>query len=210
MGGEVIRTDRAASPAVLSPVNLAINNYGILGGNRLDLAQGSLERTGNDFDLGIEGKGFFVVQTAAGTLYTRNGSFHVSSQGQLDTSEGVLVVGQQGAIPVVDGQFSVGPDGSISVIGAVAGNIKLVEFPDGTQLESAGKTYYSAPANSAAAATQSRVQQGALESSNVNPVAGVVELIAVQRYAELMQRALSMFHTDMNGLAQDLSRVSNS
>ncbi len=199
-----------ASSAPLSTINQAINNYGILGGNRLDLGQGSLERTGNDFDLAIEGKGFFVVQTAAGELYTRNGGFHVSPQGQLVTSEGDPVMGQQGPIAVVDGPFSVGPDGTISVNGAVAGNIKLVEFPDGTQLESVGKTYYSAPVNSAKAATQSGVQQGTLESSNVNPVAGVVELIAVQRYAELMQRALSMFHSDMNGLAQEISHVSAS
>ena len=86
----------------------------------------------------------------------------------------------------------------------------MVEFPAGTQLESAGKNYYSAPANKAIAATDSRIQQGMLETSNVNPVTGMVDLVAVQRYAELMQRALSMFHTDMNSAAQDIARVSGS
>lgn len=199
-----------ASMGHLSNINQAINNYGILGGSQLDLSQGNLERTGNDLDLAIEGKGFFVVQTAAGQVYTRNGNFHVSTAGQLVTSEGDAVLGQQGPIPIVGGPVSISADGTISINGAVAGSIKMVEFPTGTQLESVGKTYYSAPANSATTATQSLIQQGTLESSNANPVTGAVELVAVQRYAELMQRALSMFHTDMNAVAQDLARVSPS
>jgi flagellar basal-body rod protein FlgF/flagellar basal-body rod protein FlgG len=94
------------------------------------------------------------------------------------------------------------------VNGAVAGKIKLVEFPAGTQLESVGKTYYSAPAKSDTAATKSTISQGTLESSNVNPVASAVELVAVQRYAEMMQRALSMFHSELNRIATDeLPRV---
>jgi len=200
----------SASGLALTPVNQAINNYGILGGNRLDLSQANLERTGNDLDLGIQGKAFFVVKTPAGEMYTRNGNFHVSADGQLETAEGDLVLGQQGPIPIVGGPVSVAADGTISINGAVAGNIKMVEFPGGTQLESAGKNYYSAPANKAVAATDSRIQQGMLETSNVNPVTGMVDLVAVQRYAELMQRALSMFHTDMNSAAQDIARVSGS
>ena len=94
--------------------------------------------------------------------------------------------------------------------GALAGKLKIVDFPAGTPIESMGNTYYSAPEASATPATQSSVQQGTLESSNVNPVASAVELVTVQRYAELMQRALSLFHTDMNQVAtQDLPRVNN-
>ena len=99
--------------------------------------------------------------------------------------------------------MTVSPDGTISVNGAVAGKIKLVEFAPGTALESIGKTYYSAPAKSDVPAKQSTMAQGSLESSNVNPVAGAVELVAVQRYAEMMQRALSMFHTEFNRIATD-------
>jgi flagellar basal-body rod protein FlgF len=200
----------SASALPLSPINQAINNYGILGGNRLDLSQGNLEKTGNDLDLGIQGKGFFAVQTPAGELYTRNGNFHVSTAGQLVTSEGDPVMGPKGPIPIVGGPVSISPDGTISIAGAVAGSIKMVEFPDGTPLQSVGKTYYSAPAKSAVAATHSSMQQGMLEASNVNPVASAVELVAVQRYAELMQRALSMFHSDMDGVVQNLSQVSTS
>lgn len=199
-----------ASGAPTSALNKAINNFGVLGGTSLDLTQGNLDRTGNDLDLGIEGPGFFEVKTPGGQVFTRNGNFHVSPQGQLVTSEGDPVMGDQGPIPIVGGPVSVSSDGTISVNGAVAGKVKMVEFPSGTKLESVGKTYYSAPAKSEQAATQSKIEQEMLESSNVNPVASAVELVTTQRYAELMQRALSMFHSDMNEIAaSELPRVTN-
>lgn len=200
-----------SSGAPLSGLNQAVNDYSILGGGQLDLSQGSLERTGNELDLGIEGHGFFAVQTANGQLFTRDGNFHVSPKGELVTSAGDTVLGTDDRpIPIVGAPVSVGPDGTISVNGALAGQLKIVDFPAAAPLESVGKTYYSAPEKSAVAATQASVQQGMLESSNVNPVASSIELITVQRYAELMQRALTMFHTEMNQVATtDLPRVPN-
>jgi len=186
-----------------SALNQAVNNFGILGGSQMDLTQGNLEHTGNDLDLAIQGPGFFVVQTANGRMFTRNGNFQVSAQGQLITGEGDPVMGDNGVIRIIGGPTTIGPDGTVSVNGAVAGKIKLVEFPAGTAMESVGKTYYSAPAKSDTAATKSTMSQGNLESSNVNPVASAVELVTVQRYAEMMQRALSMFHSEFNRIATD-------
>ena len=124
------------------------------------------------------------------------------------TAQGDPVMGDHGVIRIVGGPVTVSADGTISVKGAVAGKIKLVEFPPGTAMESVGKTYYSAPQNTGTPAKQSTMVQGSLESSNVNPVAGAVELVAVQRYAEMMQRALSMFHTEFNRIAtEDLPKV---
>jgi len=201
----------ASGAAPLSGLNMAVNDYSVLGGSQLDLSQGNLERTGNDLDLGIEGRGFFAIQTANGPMFTRNGNFHVSPKGELVTSAGDRVLGTDDRpIPIVGAPVSVGPDGTISVNGALAGQLKVVDFAPGTPLESAGNTYYSAPDKTAIPAAQASVQQGMLESSNVNPVASSIELITVQRYAELMQRALTMFHTDMNQVAaQELPRVSN-
>jgi flagellar basal-body rod protein FlgF len=200
-----------SSSLPLSGLNQAVNNYSVIGGGQLDLSQGSLERTGNDLDFGIEGRGFFAVQTAGGQLFTRDGSFHVSPKGQLVTSTGDTVLGTDNRpIPIVGAPVSVSPDGTISVNGALAGQLKVVDFPAGTPLESVGKTYYSAPEKTGAPATEASIQQGTLESSNVNPVASSIELITVQRYAELMQRALTMFHTEMNQVAtQDLPKVTS-
>jgi flagellar basal-body rod protein FlgF len=198
----------AASGHPGSKLNQAVNDFGISGGSQMDLTQGNLEHTGNDLDFAVQGPGFFEVKTVNGPAFTRNGNFQVSAQGQLTTAQGDPVMGEQGPIRIVGGPVTVSPDGTISVSGAVAGKVKLVEFLPGTALESVGKTYYSAPAQSQAPAKQSTIAQGSLESSNVNPVAGAVELVAVQRYAEMMQRALSMFHSEFNRVAtEDLPKV---
>jgi flagellar basal-body rod protein FlgF len=206
---EVFRTLLASSSIMpMSGLNQAVNNYSVLGGSQVDFTQGSLDKTGNDLDLGIQGSGFFVVQTAAGQVFTRNGSFHVSAKGKLVTAEGDPVLGDAGPIDIVGGPVAVSSDGTISVNGAVAGQLKIADFPPGTNLTNVGATYYSAPTKSDIPATGASVQQGSLEASNVNPVTSAVELITLQRYAELMQRALSMFHSDMNQVAaQDLPRV---
>lgn len=191
-----------------SSLNRAINNYGVLGETTLDMSQGALQKTGNDLDLALQGSGFFVVQTAKGTVYTRNGGFQVSSKGQLITAAGDTVVGEKGPITMLPGPVSISADGTISSNGAVTGKLKLVDFPAGTALTSEGGTYYTAPPNTAATATDSTVQQGALESSNVNPVAGMVELISAQRSDEMMQRALSMFNSEIDKTAtQDLPKI---
>jgi flagellar basal-body rod protein FlgF len=192
-----------------SPLSKAINNLGILSGTTLDLSQGSMQKTGNDLDLAIQGPSFFVVQTANGPKYTRNGSFQVSPKGQLVTSAGDAVMGDKGVIPMLPGPVSIGPDGTISSDGAVAGKLRLVDFPANTSLQSEGGTYYSAPANTATPASDSTVLQGSLENSNVNPIYSMVELITAQRAAETMQRALLTFNSDMDKTAtQDLPKVS--
>jgi flagellar basal-body rod protein FlgF/flagellar basal-body rod protein FlgG len=200
----------SASGHAGSQLNAAVNDFGILGGSQLDTSQGNLDHTGNDLDFAVQGPGYFIVQTPHGEVFTRNGNFQVSAQGQLMTSEGDPVMGEQGIIRIVGGPVSVSPDGTISVNGAVAGKMKLVEFSAGTAIESVGKTYYSAPRNEAVAATKSTIAQGSLESSNVNPVSSAVELVGVQRYAEMMQRALKMFDSEMNKTAtEDLPRVNS-
>jgi flagellar basal-body rod protein FlgF/flagellar basal-body rod protein FlgG len=191
-----------------SPLNQAVNDYGIMSGTTLDQAQGALQKTGNELDAGIEGPGYFVVQTANGPMYTRNGAFQVSSKGQLVTAHGDAVMGDKGVITMLPGVVSISANGTISSDGALSGKLKVVEFPAGTQMMSVGDTYYSAPANTAAAATYSNVRQGMLESSNVNPIVSMVELVTAQRSAEMMQRALSMFNSEIDKTAtQELPKV---
>jgi flagellar basal-body rod protein FlgF len=194
-------------------LNGATNNFGVLEGTHLDLTAGNLETTGNPLDVGIEGGGFFAIQTARGTRYTRNGSFQVSSSGQLVTASGDLVLGnfklkEKGGISVPAGAVSIASDGTLSVNGAIAGSIQLVEFAPGTQLTAEGGTLIAAPEGSAKPVLQPEVKQGALESSNVNSVSSIVTLIGVQRQAEMMQRAMSLFDTEFNQIAStQLARV---
>ena len=191
-----------------TPLNQAINNFGVMSGMTLDQSQGSMQKTGNPLDLGIEGKGYFQVQTPSGNVYTRNGGFHVSAKSQLMTASGDLVMGDAGPITIPSGKISISANGNISVNGAVTGKLKVVEFKDGTQLSNLGNTYYGAPAGTEQDSTDSSVRQGMLESSNVNPVLSMVELVTAQRSAEMMQRALAMFNSEMDKTAtQDLPKV---
>jgi flagellar basal-body rod protein FlgF/flagellar basal-body rod protein FlgG len=191
-----------------NPLNAAANDFGVLGGGRVDLASGSLTATGNPLDLAIAGKGFFAVKSGQNVLYTRNGGFHRTPTGQLVTQEGDALLGEQGAITLPEGAVAVSSDGTVSVDGAVVAKLRVAEFARDTNLIAAGRALYSAPADSALAPAASSIRQGMLEESNVSPIAGVVQLITIQRNAEMMQRALSLFDSQFNQTAvQDLAHV---
>jgi len=189
-----------ASPhaARLGPLNRAINDFGILGGAAIDLSNGSVENTGNDLDVALEGSGFLTAQTQAGVRYTRNGSMKIGVNGDLETQSGDPVLGQQGPIQIPSGKISISADGTISQNGAVVDKLRIADFPPGTQLAAEGNSYYSAPDGSEQPAADPRVRQGAIEASNLNAVEGTVSLIELQRQMELMQNALTIFHNDFN------------
>jgi flagellar basal-body rod protein FlgF/flagellar basal-body rod protein FlgG len=197
-----------ASNRSANPLNAVLNEFGVLGGSRVDMASGSLTATGNPFDLAVAGKGFFVIQSHRGTLYTRNGAFQRTPEGRLVTAEGDPVLGEQGAITLPNGLVAVSADGTLSVDGAVVAKLRLAEFAPTTILTATGNALYSAGDGSALPPASSAVRQGMLEASNVSPIEGVVELITVQRNAEMMQRALTLLDSQLNQTAaQDLARV---
>ena len=193
-----------------SVMNDAVNSFGVTGSSSLDLTQGSLEHTGNDLDVAVDGPGFLKVQTSAGTAYTRNGSLKVSVQGQLQTAAGDNLVGNNGPIMLPQGAtVSIATDGTILANGAIAGRINVVELAANANVQSLGGTYYTAPASAEVPAVHSQLRQGVLEGSNVNPVGTVVQLIDAQRSSESMRHALSMIDSEMDKTAAtDLARVS--
>lgn len=193
----------------LTSLNQAVNNYGVLGGAAVDLKTGEFQKTGNDLDLAMEGAGWFVVNTPAGTRYTRGGSFHTNAAGRLLTATGDTVMGEQGPVDLPGGPITVSSDGTVSQNGAVVATLKLVTFKDGTSLAPEGNSYYQAPAGSEQPAADPRLMQGSLESSNMNPISGTIGLMTLERHAQLLEQALSIFHSVFNNLpGQDLSRVS--
>ena len=197
-----------AAPGIRNVLNVAVNNFGVLEGTHLDLSAGNLQTTGNPLDVGIEGPGFLAIQTDRGLRYTRNGNFRIARTGELVTSAGDPVMGENGAIRVPAGAISISADGTLSVNSTVAGKIRLVEFPSDAKLVSEGDVLLDAPEGGARPAKQTSMRQGTLESSNVNSVMAVMTLIGVQREAEMMQRALSMFYGEFNRIASnDVPRV---
>ncbi len=198
-----------AQESAASPVDEAVNNFGVLGDSQVDTAQGTLEPTGSDLDFAIQGSGWFAVEVNGTRLLTRNGNFHVARDGRLVTSNGNPVLGAQGPITVPPGKLSVSGDGTLSVDGALAGQLQLFSLPAGSSPLAVGGSYFSAEG----AAPQKgggggSILQGSLESSNVNGITAAVGLVSLQRRYDLLQQALTVFHTDFNRIAaQDLPRL---
>jgi flagellar basal-body rod protein FlgF/flagellar basal-body rod protein FlgG len=112
-------------------------------------------------------------------------------------------------IPVPPGQVSVGVDGAISVAGGVVATVGVFTFPAGTQLTPEGANRYLAPEGAKPEISKNAaIHQGAIENANQSVIQGTLNLIVVQREAEMMQRVLTVFHTEFNKFAsEDLPRV---
>ncbi len=196
--------------AINSQLNTAVNDYGVLGGNQIDLSQGQMTTTGYPLDLSLEGQGFFAVLDQQGTIqYTRDGSFTRSNKGVLTTRQGEPVLDTKGKpIIIPSGPVTIAGDGTVSVNGGVAGKIGIFTFAGGTPLVPEGVSRYQAPPKTAKLTAAAVVHQGKLESSNQNVVQGTLQLILVQRQAEMMMKALSVFSSDLDQQAsQELPRV---
>jgi flagellar basal-body rod protein FlgF len=207
---EYFRSVLLGPDALNSQLGQTVNNYGLVGGDRLNLGQGALQTTGNPLDLAVEGQGFFAVATAHGIRYTRDGSFHRSQAGMLVTSAGEPVLSTTGQpIPIPPGEVSVGGNGVVSVAGGVVATVGVFTFPASAQLAPEGANRYVAPGGGTATlSTDAAIHQGAIESANQDVVQGTLDLIVMQRQAEMMQKALTVFHTEFNKFAtEDLPRV---
>jgi len=206
---EFFRDALAGQGAGDSQLNGAVNRYGVLGGNQLDLGQGALIKTGSATDVAIQGQGFFAVQTALGERYTRDGSFQRTKDGTLIDSAGDPVLDTaHKAVRLPAGKLAIGTDGAISVDGAVAAQIGVFTAP-ATSLIPEGTNRYTVndPAKVAPSRTFS-LEQGQLEGSNQDVISGSLQLVLIQRQAEMMQKALSLFHNDIDRTAsEDLPKV---
>jgi flagellar basal-body rod protein FlgF len=199
--------------ASASQVGDAVNDFGVLGGNLIDQGQGTITATGNPLDLALNGPGFFAIQTAQGVQYTRDGGFTRSDTGVLQTMQGEAVLDGNGEpITVPTGEVNVGPDGSISVTtaegSAISGRVGVFGFARDTALVALGTNRFAIPDGTQAVSLDTSIEQGSLEGANLDAVHGTMQLILVQRQAEMMQKALSVFNNDFDKTAaEDLGRV---
>ena len=208
---EYFRSVSAGPEGVDSQLGQAVNNYGLLGGDRLSMAQGPLQQTGNPLDLAIEGQGFLPIQTANGMRYTRDGSFHRSQDRRsLVTAANEPVLSSTASRSRFrQARFRWG-DGVLSVGGGAVATVGVFSFPASVQ-NSRRKAPTAMPLADGVTPTQSQRcsrHQGAIEAANQDVVQGTLDLIVMQRQAEMMQKALTVFHTEFNKIAtEDLPRV---
>jgi flagellar basal body rod protein FlgG len=156
---------------------------------------GPFQNTGRPLDLAITGDGYFVLSGGpGGTLYTRNGSFELNSEGQLQTTSGLTVQGEGGPIfiPPTASRITVGPDGIVLADNNQVGRIQLARFPNprGT-LRRVGDTLFQGPPPPVQQELGDvRVEQGYREGSNVQVVREMVLMLSGMRYYEASERAL--------------------
>jgi flagellar basal-body rod protein FlgF/flagellar basal-body rod protein FlgG len=202
-----------AMMTVSQAVQKAVTQFGLLGGTRFDLAQGTLEITGNDADVALEGPGFFAVLTNNGLRYTRDGTFRLDKDRNLVTLQGDKVLSQAPNRPpqpiqIPSGKISISTDGSLSVEGALVAKLRVDNFPPGTPLRQEGNNYLSAPDGAGKPALNATVRQGALETSNSDAIRSTIALIDLQRTSQIMEKALGIFHNNFNLTAvQEVPRV---
>jgi flagellar basal-body rod protein FlgG len=177
--------------------------------------QGNLQQTGNQFDLAINGQGFFQIQLPDGTTaYTRDGSFHVDANGGLVTASGFALVPAI-TVPPNAQSVTIGQDGTVSVTlpGQAApqniGSIQLATFQNPAGLESRGQNLFVETAASGTASANTPgtnglglLQQGYLETSNVNVVEELVSMIQTQRAYEINSKAIQTSDQMLGRLAQ--------
>lgn len=153
---------------------------------------GPLQQTGGQLDAAIVGTGFFEVQSPEGLQYTRSGRFSINDKGELSTPEGWPIMGQGGAISINGNSIDIGDDGQVLVDGDVVGVLRVVDFDDPSQLRKTGSTLFKADNPSAGIkdAQAYRISQGSLESSNVDAIRTMTEIIESMRVFETYQKVI--------------------
>jgi flagellar basal-body rod protein FlgG len=189
---------------VSNPLNTVGNlSYGIRSSEvKTNFEQGQLHSTGNSFDLALRGKGFFSIETPEGERYTRGGDFTKDSEGYIVTEEGYKVLGEAGYIKVDGSNITVNEKGEVYSDSQLVDRLKLVDFNDYEVLRKEGNGLLRIEEGTEAefVAAAGLVQQGFLESSNVNSVKEMVEMMTMMRSYEANQKIIKI-HDELIGKA---------
>lgn len=202
-----------SSAGTLAPTGLQIG-YGVaVGASYRIMEQGTLNNTGNDFDIAVSGRGFLRVTMPDGTTtYTRDGSFQINQDGQMVTKEG-FALDPAITVPIDATNFTITASGTVSAkVGGVVtelGTITLSLFANEAGLEALGDNKY---AETTASGTPTdatpgldgsgTLRQGFLEASNVDAITSITQLITAQRSYELNSRVISTADEMMSTLNQ--------
>ncbi len=184
----------------LVPTGIEVGNGSRVASTSKVFTQGQLTNTGEKLDLAIQGEGFFEVQRSDGTIgYTRDGTFKLNAQGQVVTADGLpLLSGFQTVAP--GSEVTIAEDGQVtlqSASGTQSFRLTMTRFANPAGLRSLGGNLYEETAASGAPEVGNpgeqgfgRTVQGYIETSNVNIVEEMVNLIIAQRAYEINSKSI--------------------
>lgn len=178
-----------------------------------DTRAGVMTPTGNPYDMAVNGEGFLSVQTPEGVRYTRNGHFTLDPDGRIVTREGYALLDDGGAeITVNDttlGTPVISEDGTIAQGDTQIGKVGLVTFDNQQDLRAVGDSLFDAGTAAAQPAPPAtRLVQGMVEGSNVQPVVEMTRMIELQRRYQTMQNLLTSDNELQRTAIQRLGKLS--
>lgn len=190
-------------------------NLGVkIGENYTDYSQGPFKVTGNTYDLGLSGTGFFTIEFAGkdgttSTKYTRDGSFVANVDGYLMTKDGDYVLNTDNSRIKVDPNQPVVIDkrGNITQNGRTFTTIKITDFEDYNYLEHYGENFFVPVDGARVKPGDYTINQGYLETSNVQAVQEMVEMISVSRQYESNQKLITTIDDTLRIASTQLGKV---
>ncbi|MDB4991106.1 MAG: flgG [Myxococcaceae bacterium] len=195
------------------PAPLRADKFVRVDQNQLDSTSGMLRPTGNTLDVGIHGEGFFTVHTPQGDRLTRSGNFMLNANGEISTQDGYPVIGdgnQPIVIPRNTKSIEITTDGVVRADNVDIARFALKRVSDPTRLVREGTTNYAVTKDTSVTTMGTQlgkvqVMQGHLEASNVNPIAGLNELITVNRSFDALQKVIESFQNIDQRAARDIA-----
>jgi flagellar basal-body rod protein FlgF len=183
--------------------------FPVVGHPAPSMEQGTLERTGNSLDIALSGPGWFAIETPQGVAYTRDGRLTIDPYGEvrsvdnypvLDASQAPIIVNPDG------GELEITKDGQVRQNGQLIGNVGVFELPQNavaSRFENAA-FFASAEALPIAPGNATKITQGFVENSNVDPIAQMANLITVQRYFESLNATIKDSEDALNQSVHDI------
>lgn len=172
-----------------------------------DQSQGAFDKTGNALDMAIDGAGFFVIQNEDGSeALTRNGSFTTDDTGFLVNSNGEVAMGTGGPVQLPPGEVSIGSDGTLSVDGVQLTSLRIASVEDPSKLDKVGGKFFVPDGVDIGNAVNFTVRQGYLETSNVDVITQMVEMITSYRNYESDSKALQAQDESLEKLISEVAQ----
>lgn len=157
-----------------------------------DFSSGPIQKTGNPLDVAIFSNGFFEIQTAEGAQYSRNGRFSINGEGVLTNADGWPVMGNSGEITIDGSRVEISQSGEIAVDGEIVDALRVVNFPEPYNLKKADNGNFIPGADDVLAqeVENANVTQGAVETSNVNAIRTMTQMIELLRVFQSYQKVI--------------------
>ncbi len=206
----------------LYPLDGRDQSFVVVNGTHTKFSTGGFRVTDNPLDIALSGPGFFEISTPNGIRYTKAGSFKLSPEGKVVTTDGYPVLskgvegdtgeagGREISIADREGSFHVNSQGEIYMGDEKVSQFSVVEFPNVNLMRKTGSTNFenkNTLQNAPIASTQTEVKQGMVETSNVNPVQEISNLIRANRMFEQDLKAMKTVNDMLSKEVNEIGKM---